>query len=101
MKLIKRTASHAIYQRRDGRYAVRSTRQQAINGEDKVKILLAEGLLVAPATKTVEPESTAAESTAAESTAAESTAAESTAAESEAGDNAEAGDAEQAENTAE
>lgn len=82
MKLIKRTASHAIYQRRDGRYAVRSTRQQTINGEEKVRILLAEGLLKAPVTKTVEPESAAAEA-------------------EEAGDNAEAGDAEQAENTPE
>ena len=81
MKLIKRTASHAIYQRRDGRYAVRSTRRQAINGEEKVRVLLAEGLLKAPVTKTVEPESAAAET--------------------EAGDSAEAGDAEQAENAGE
>lgn len=61
MKLIKRTASHAVYQRRDGRYAVRSSRNKAVNGDEKVRILLAEGLLTAAVAKAAEPEPEAVE----------------------------------------
>ena len=56
MKLVKKTAEYSIYQRRDNRYAVKSAAKKAINGEDKVKILLAEALITAPEPKAPEPE---------------------------------------------
>lgn len=61
MKLVKKTNSHSIYQRRDGRYAVKDAKSQNINGEDKVRILVSEGLLKAALPKAEEPAETAAE----------------------------------------
>lgn len=75
MKLIKRTGSHAIYQRRDGRYAVRSNRNKAVNGDEKVQVLLAEGLLTAAVAKAAEPAAEA-EEAATETTEAEQAAQE-------------------------
>lgn len=45
MKLIKKTGEYSIYQRGDDRYAVKDADKKAVNGEEKVKILLAEGLI--------------------------------------------------------
>jgi hypothetical protein len=57
MKLIKKTDDYSIFQRGDERYAVKDAAKNAVNGEDKVKILLAEGLIkvTEPATP-AEPE---------------------------------------------
>lgn len=67
MKLVKKTAEYSIYQRGDSRYAVQDAKKKAVNGEEKVSILLAEGLLkVAAPAKPAEP---AAEAEAAEETA--------------------------------
>ena len=69
MKLIKKTADYSIYARGDSRYAVKDGNKQPVNGEEKVKILLAEGLITvtepsAPAEPEAEAETTAeAEST--------------------------------------
>ena len=52
MKVIKSTPEYTILQRRDSRYAIIDTNKNAINGDDKVKILVAESLVtvkVAPA----------------------------------------------------
>jgi len=45
MKLIKKTATHRIFQRKDGRHAVRDLQRKPVNGEEKVAILVAEGLI--------------------------------------------------------
>ena len=63
MKLVKKTSEYAIYQKRSGRYAVQGAKRAYINGEDKAKILLAEGLikLTEPKPKAEEPEEAPAE----------------------------------------
>lgn len=51
MKEIKRTKEHRIYKKRSGRHAVTDARKRPIQGEDKARILLAEGLLPEPKRK--------------------------------------------------
>lgn len=51
MTIVKKTAEFSVYKRRDGRYAVKNGKGQPINGEEKVAILQAEGLLKAPEPK--------------------------------------------------
>lgn len=55
MSIVKKTDTHVIYQRRDGRYAVKTTKGAPVNGDDKVAILQAEGYLKAPEPKPEEP----------------------------------------------
>ena len=87
MKLVKKTDEYSIYLRGDKRYAVEDARKSPVNGDDKVRILVAEGLLkVAAPAKVEEPaaeEAPAEESVeaAAEEPAAEEPAAEEPAAE--------------------
>jgi hypothetical protein len=46
VETIKTTADHIIVKKRSGRYGVRLKTSRAwVNGEDKVKVLLAEGLI--------------------------------------------------------
>ena len=45
MKVVKKTSEYVISQRKDKRYAVQDSYNKAVNGEEKVKILLAEGLI--------------------------------------------------------
>lgn len=45
MTLIKKTAEYSIFQRGDNRYAVRDAGRRAVNGDEKVRILRAEGLV--------------------------------------------------------
>lgn len=67
MKVIKKTSEYTITQRRDGRYAVVDGNKKPVNGEEKVKILLAETLIkVSEAAPAPEP---AAEEAAPEETA--------------------------------
>ncbi|TXS96749.1 hypothetical protein FV139_00530 [Parahaliea maris] len=63
MKLVKKTADYSIFQRGDERYAVKDAAKKPVNGEEKVAILLAEGLITvaAPAPKPVEEEAPAEE----------------------------------------
>jgi hypothetical protein len=84
MHLVKKTAEYAVYKRGDDRYAVKDAAKQPVNGEEKVKILLAEGLINAPA-PAAPAEEPAAEEAPAEEAAAEEAPAEE-AAEEEAGD---------------
>jgi hypothetical protein len=60
MKTVKKTSEYTISQRRDGRYSVKDKRNNPVNGEEKVKILLAEELIklsvAAPAEPEPEPE---------------------------------------------
>ena len=64
MKAVKKTSEYTVYQRRDNRYAVIGSDRKAINGDEKIKILLAEDLIKVAAPKVVEEE-TPAEDTAA------------------------------------
>ena len=45
MNVEKKTSEYTIYKRRDGRYAVRGKDKTMVHGDDKAKILLAEGLI--------------------------------------------------------
>lgn len=55
MKLTKKSAEYCVFQRRDGRYAVKSKNGKWINGDEKVEILYAEELLKRPEPKAEEP----------------------------------------------
>ena len=56
MKVIKKTQEYVVYQKGSGRYAVKDADKNWVNGEEKVKVLLAEGLIkaVMPAAPVVE-----------------------------------------------
>lgn len=85
MKLVKKTADYAIYKRSDDRFAVKDGNKQAVNGEDKVRILVEEGLIKVTAPAAPEPvaEEAPAEEASPEEAAAEEPAAEETPAEEE------------------
>ena len=55
MKKLKKTGEYSIFQKRSGRYAVRAKNKQWIRGEDKTKLLLAEGLIQVPEPKPTAP----------------------------------------------
>ncbi len=80
MKLVKKTAEYSIYKRSDDRYAVRDADKKPVNGDEKVKILVAEELI--KATLPAAPEEVAEEP--AEEEGAEAEAAEEAPAEEEA-----------------
>lgn len=73
MKLVKKTDDYSIFQRGDERYAVTDANRKAVNGDEKVAILSAEGLVKAPTPKPVEApaEEAPAEEAAPEEAAAE------------------------------
>ena len=56
MQLVKKTAAHKIFKRRDGRFSVTTLKNKKVNGEEKVQVLLAEELIkvTAPAPAPVE-----------------------------------------------
>lgn len=57
MKLIKKTDEYSVFQRGDDRYAVKDAKKQPVNGDEKVRILLAEGLIkVSEPSAPAEPE---------------------------------------------
>ena len=55
MKVLKKTDDYTVYQKRSGRYAVIGADNNPINGDEKVKILVAEGI-VKQAVAAPEPE---------------------------------------------
>ena len=57
MEIVKQTEEYQIIKKRSGRYGVRGANRKWISGEEKVKILIAEGLVKAPEPKP-EPEAT-------------------------------------------
>ena len=65
MKVVKKTDEYAILKRRDNRFAVVDNNKRPINGEDKAKILSAEGMIKIPEPKAapVEEEATADDAT--------------------------------------
>jgi hypothetical protein len=54
MNIVKKTNEYIIYQKRSNRYAVKDANKRWLNGDDKIKILLAENLIKAPAPKAKE-----------------------------------------------
>ena len=54
MKIEKKTAEYTILKRADGRFAVKGAKNIFINGDEKVAILQAEGLLTKPEPKAEE-----------------------------------------------
>jgi len=84
MKLVKKTAEYTIFKRGDDRYAVQDASKKAVNGEEKVRILLAEDLIKAAAPAAPVVEEAAAEEAPAEEAAAEEAPAEEAPAEEEA-----------------
>lgn len=78
MKLVKKTADYTIYKRSDDRFAVKDGNKNAVNGEEKVRILAEEGLIKVTAPAAPEPvaEEAPAEETPAEEPAAEEAPAE-------------------------
>jgi len=59
MKVVKKTDEYTIMQRRDNRHAVVDSKGKAINGDDKAKILSAEGLIKIPEPKAAPAEEAA------------------------------------------
>ena len=81
MKLVKKTDTYSIYQRSDDRYAVKDANKNPINGDDKVRILVEEGLIKAalpaePGEESAEEEAAAEEAAADEGAEAAEDAAE-------------------------
>ena len=56
MEIVKTTEEYQIIKKRSGRYGVRRTDRKWVTGDEKVKILLAEGLIKAPTPKEPEAE---------------------------------------------
>jgi hypothetical protein len=61
MEIVKKTADYEIVKKRSGRYGVRSADRKWVNGDEKVKILLAEKLIKAAPPKEPEAEAAPAE----------------------------------------
>ena len=59
MKVVKKTDEYTIMQRRDKRHAVVDSNDKAINGDEKAKILSAEGLIKIPEPKAAPAEEAA------------------------------------------
>lgn len=78
MKVVVTNDEYAIYQRRDGRYAVEGADKKPINGDEKVTILLANELIsvTPPAAPEEEAAPEAAEEVEAEAAETEAEAAE-------------------------
>ena len=56
MKLVRKTADYKIFLRGDNRYAVQNANGKPVNGEEKVKILIAEELIKVTAPTEAAPE---------------------------------------------
>ena len=56
MKIAKKTAEYTIFKRRDNRYAISDKTKKWIHGDEKVKILMQEGLMKKPEPKAKQPE---------------------------------------------
>lgn len=57
MELVKSSKEFSIYKKKSGRYGVKNAQKKWVNGDEKVKVLLAEGLIkvTAPSAKAEEP----------------------------------------------
>ena len=82
--LVKKTAAHKIFKRKDGRYSVTTLKGLAVNGDEKAEILLAEGLIQVNLAAKAPVEEAPAEEAPVEEAPAEEAPAEEEAAEEEA-----------------
>lgn len=55
MEIVKETEEYQIIKKRSGRYGIRKTDRSWVSGDEKVKILVAEGLLKVAAPKEEPP----------------------------------------------
>ncbi|MBK1644890.1 hypothetical protein CKO25_09555 [Thiocapsa imhoffii] len=55
MEQIKKTAEYRIFQKKSGRYAVRTKKKAWLHGEEKEQVLLNEQLITRPRPKASEP----------------------------------------------
>ena len=69
MKLVQKSEGNKIFQRKDGRYAVKSSKGSSVNGEEKIAILAAAGLVSKPEPKPEPVEEVAAEEASSEDSA--------------------------------
>jgi hypothetical protein len=81
MKVVASTDEYTVIEKRNGRYAVRTSGRRWINGDEKVAILLEHKLITAAAPKAPEPE--AADEPAEDAVAEEATSEESASGEEE------------------
>jgi hypothetical protein len=60
MKVVKKTDEYTVLEKKSGRYAVLDKKKNLVNAEEKVKILLSEGLIKLMEAQAVpeEPEAT-------------------------------------------
>ena len=57
MEQVKVTDNYTVFKKKNGRFGVKASNRKWINGDEKAKILLSEGLIKAPvAKKAPEPE---------------------------------------------
>jgi hypothetical protein len=75
MEVVKQTDEYTVIKKRSGRFGVKNSAGKWINGEDKVKILIAEGLIKA-ASSAEKPAEAASEEAPVEEAAAEQPTAE-------------------------
>lgn len=54
MEIVKKTKAYTVIKKRSGRFGVLGANGKWINGNDKIKILLDEGLIKVPAPKAPE-----------------------------------------------
>lgn len=54
MEIVKKTKSYTVIKKRSGRFGILGANGKWINGNDKIKILLDEGLIKVPAPKAPE-----------------------------------------------
>lgn len=66
MELVKKTNEYSVFKKKNGRYGVKGAKNKWINGDEKIKILLKEGLIKAPAPKKAPEPEAATEEVAAE-----------------------------------
>ncbi len=55
MEVVKQTKEHTIIKKRNGRFGVKDAKGKWINKDEKVNVLLAEGLIKVAAPKKEEP----------------------------------------------
>lgn len=66
MKELKAVGDYKIYEKRSGRYAVKSANKAYVNGDDKAKVLVEAGLIKLPEPKPAPVEEAVAEEAPAE-----------------------------------
>ncbi len=64
MEVVKKAKEYTVYKKKSGRFAVKNAQKKWVNADEKIKILVAEGLVKAPAPKPAAAEPVAEEASA-------------------------------------